>query len=255
MGGRKGRAKKLEHSTLIDASTFSGSYNAFWNTSTPTCEHFVRRLNLGWLEKFSKPMAQSKTSKRRAVIAEYAFALFVETKKDGAKNTLGPAFRTKILREQAWAATIHRLSPFAGEGLNLSNDFDEEERKEIEEIKERLIRFFSNPGRKLIFRPVFKGCGFIDASEGDVIFGTSLFEIKTVERLFRSSDIRQLITYAALNYVSGEFKLDKIALFNPRRGQFCELEINMVCAEIAGLPTQDLFATIVDAISSGEISR
>jgi hypothetical protein len=255
MGGRKGWAKKLEYSALIDASTFSGSYNAFWNASTPTCEHFIRRLNLGGLERYSRPMAQSKTSKRRAVIAEYAFALFVEMKRDGMKNSLGEAFKTKRIKEEAWIATAQRLSPFVGEGLNLSNDFDEDELREVEEIKSRLLSFFSNPARRLVLRPVFKGCGYIDASEGDVIFGTSIYEIKTVERLFRSNDIRQLITYGALNYASRQFSLNKIGLFNPRRGQFCELEIDMVCAEIAGQPAQDLFATIVDAMSSGDISR
>ena len=46
---------------------------------------------------------------------------------------------------------------------------------------------------------------------------------KTVERAIRSSDIRQLITYAALNYASQQYAIDKIGIFNPDAVMACEV--------------------------------
>ena len=122
-------------------------------------------------------------------------------------------------------------------------------------IAERLRKFFKNGGRKVVVRPIFYGCGFIDTSEGDVIFGDTLYEVKTVERTFRSSDVRQVLTYAALNSGSGQYSISRFGLFNPRRGNYCELDLDDVCVGISGRPAQELFSIVIETISSGDISR
>lgn len=252
MGGREGEPATLEHSPVIDAATFASSYNAFWHANTPTCEHFVRRLNLDGLERFEPPLAKSGTS-NRAVIAEYAFSLFVERMSDSISG--GERKSNKAIEDAAWLAVKMRLSPYVNQGLDLDRDFDEDERREVDQISKSLIRFFTDRNRQLVLRPIFSGCGFVDASEGDIIFGKTIYEIKTIDRLFRSSDIRQAITYAALNFASGQFYVENIGLFNPRRGQFFEVNLDYVCSEISGRPAQELLATIIQSISSGEISR
>jgi len=237
---------------VIDASTFAASYNAFWHAHAPTCEHFVRRLNLSGLERFFPPMPpQSARSSRRAVIAEYAFSLFVERRK-----ALEHSNSEAVLAELAWQETKKRLAPFASQGLDIESPLNEEEAEQVNTISGRLGTFF-NSSRPISVRPMFAGCGYVDASEGDVIFGSTLYEVKTVERPVRSGDIRQTITYAALNAASttSQFKIDYVGLFNPRRGQYCDLDIEYVCSEISGRPAQELFGVIVQALSSGEISR
>ncbi len=238
---------------MIDASTFCTAYHAFWNTNTPTCEHFVRRLNLGGLDRFARPMADLKTAKRRALIAEYAFSKFVALKR--AEMVRGQAKSSREIEQEAWREAELRLAPYVGKGLLLDRNLNADELSDAEMIATRLLGFFSNSDRRLFLRPVFAGCGFIDASEGDVIFEDTIYEIKTVERQFRSNDIRQTITYAALNYVSAQYKVAKIGLLNPRSGQYCDIELEHVCAEISGRSTQDLLSIIIDAISSGDISR
>jgi hypothetical protein len=131
---------------------------------------------------------------------------------------------------------------------------NDEEDREVAEIADRLGRFF-NSSKPAVLRPIFSGCGYVDASEGDVIYGSTLYEVKTVERPVRSSDVRQTITYAALNAASNQFDLQNVGLFNPRRGRYCDIEIEYVCSEISGRPAQELLAIIVQALSSGEISR
>jgi hypothetical protein len=234
---------------VIDASTFAISFNAFWHAYAPTCEHFVRRLNLDGLERFYPPMPLVARTKRRALIAELAFSLFVERK----KNPLISA-ESEIQRDVAWSETAKRLAPYAGQGLDIETRLNDEEDREVAIIAERLERFY-NSSRSCVLRPIFAGCGYVDASEGDVIFGSTLYEIKTVERPVRSSDIRQTITYAALNAASNQFNLQNVGLFNPRRGQYCDIGIEHVCSEISGRPAQELLAIIVQALSSGEISR
>lgn len=236
---------------MIDASTFAISFNAFWHAYTPTCEHFVRRLNLDGLERFHPPMSLVTKTRRRAVIAEYAFSLFVERKKDQTRGASG-AFEDQ--REVAWSETAKRLAPYSEQGLDIESRLNDEEDREVAVIAERLGRFF-NSSKPAVLRPTFSGCGYVDASEGDVIFGSTLYEVKTVERPVRSSDIRQTITYAALNAASERFDLQNVGLFNPRRGQYCDIEVEYVCSEISGRPAQELFAIIIQAISSGEISR
>ena len=237
---------------MIDAASFSGWYNAFWNDCAPTCEHFVRRLNLDGLERFCPPMAKSGAS-NRALIAEYAFSLFVERRRDNVANRTQSS--NEALEDAAWAATRKRLAPYVSQGFDLNRGFDEESLREVGEIARRLFGFFAKRKCQLVMRPVFTGCGYVDASEGDIIFGETIYEIKTVERPFRGIDIRQAIMYSALNFASKQFDIKNLGLLNPRRGQYCDVPLDHVCFEISGRPTEELLATIIEAISSSEISR
>ena len=211
---------------MIDASTFALSFNAFWHEHVPTCEHFVRRLNLSGLERYFAPMSPVAGTKRRALIAEYAFSLFVERRR-GASIVGDLSGESQTNR--AWADTIRRLAPYSAQGLDIETSLNSEENTEVAEIASRLGRVFDF-SQSVVLRPSFPGCGFVDESEGDVIFGSTLYEIKTVDRPIRSSDIRQTITYAALNSASASnrFEISRVGLFNPRRGQFCDIEIEHV---------------------------
>ena len=62
---------------MIDATTFSSTYKAFWAEAAPLLEHFIRRLNLEHIERLAVPMKSDKSG-RKALIAELAFSLMVE---------------------------------------------------------------------------------------------------------------------------------------------------------------------------------
>lgn len=234
---------------MIDASTFAISYNAFWHSAAPMCEHFVRKVNIGGVERFDVPMAPSATAKQRALIAELAFSIFVET-------AASPRSSNRVeIEKAAWEATERRLKPYVRLGLELSRELNSEARGEVDEILRRLKQFFVLRPGGLMLRPMFSGCGFVDASEGDVIANSYIYEVKTVERPFRGSDVRQAITYAALNYASGQFEVLGVGIVNPRRGQYYEIGLEEVSVEISGRPAEDLLSVVARAISSGEISR
>jgi len=250
MGRRKNeRSPELECSAVIDAATFSSTYNAFWNEATPTVEHFVRRINIKHLERFYVPM-KPEGSGRKAVIAEFAFSLFVEH----VRSEVEPKDRSKQ-RVDAWAETERRLRPFLGQGIDLTTSLSPIENVEVTELERRLIGFFKRDRIPTRTRPLFLGCGFVDASEGDILTSSTLFEVKTVERSFRSSDIRQLLTYAALNFAAQGSEIPGVGIFNPRRGVAFEFPLRELCNEISGRSVEDLFSLIIQVFSSGELSR
>lgn len=133
-------------------------------------------------------------------------------------------------------------------------------RSEIEDCVEqvrRLRTFFVREfrGQKLEVRPKFSGAGIIGSCEGDIYFASSLFEIKAGQRKFRAVDLKQLLTYAALNNSAGSRALSQIGLFNPRMGISFSATLDDICLEISGCTAAELLLEITRVISSGDISR
>lgn len=75
----------------------------------------------------------------------------------------------------------------------------------------------SFPDVELEFFPMLKGCGVLGSREADLAAGDTLIEVKTVDRNFSSKDIKQVIVYLALDYLSGDHRWSNVILFNPRK--------------------------------------
>ena len=230
---------------MIDASIFASHHNAFWSEHTPTSEHFVRRLNLEWSERWCPPMPKPKDEIRPALVAEFAFSKFCQLV-SGAKDAG---------EEEALEEAISRLRPLVDDPSSLTPPVTATEEKETAKILGCLRGYFGARGERMLIRPVFYGCGYVDSSEGDILSGQSLFEVKSVDRTFRSIDIRQLVTYVALNSLSRLYSIEKLGIFNPRRGVYVEMPVDTICYEISGQSSQELFDAVIHAISSGDISR
>jgi hypothetical protein len=238
---------------MIDASTFATQYNSFWGAFAPTTEHFVRRLNAEHIERFETPLDYEGSAHSRALIAEIAFRIFVENGANYKKN--GRLDINKEYFSETTQKTKNKLAPMTQNSGEILEELSNEEIKHCLILSLRLCSFFSEGSVETIFEPTFPGCGFIDASQGDVFWGNDLYEIKTVDRPFRGIDIKQLITYSALNYGAKGKIIKNIGLTNPRRGVFFLKELDYVCFEISGLSKEDLFETILDSVSNSEISR
>lgn len=231
---------------MIDASTFATHHNSFWSDLAPTAEHFVRKINLEHAERWELPLDKPSSKFRAAYVAELAFSRFcaaVQNVPEGDVNAV-------VLDE-----TRRRLLPLMDAPSTLDDPLSKDELTQFKALQQRLSGYFRHRGVETAVRPVFRGCGHVDASEGDVISGGTLFEIKTVERPFRSVDVRQLLTYCALNRASGQYDLERIGIYNPRRGLEFEMDIDRACREMAGISGRELFESVIYAISSGEISR
>lgn len=236
---------------MIDAATFANSYTAIWRSIAPTCEVFVRRLNLDGCERFEAPIPSEGERDRRALTAETGFSYLI-AKQEAMADPSGPPVVTEL-----WKRALHlaknALAAYERQGLDLETDLSASELSEAQEIADRLEKYFF--GERLVVKPKFHGCGYIDESEADILAADTLYEIKTVDRPFRSSDVRQLITYCALNYASGQYQIREVSLVNPRRGLACKIGLDDVCTEISGNQSIEVLSEIVSSISDGEISR
>ncbi len=242
----------MEYPALIDALRFATSYNAVWSTLTPTCESFIRRVNLDGLERFAPPMTGIAT-KQRVQIAELGFSHFVELVLERENNG-------KRDRESIFAAAVNevdkRLRHMEQRGFVYDKKLRDDEIAEAIEISSRIQQFIVHMETKnVIVRPHIQGCGIIDESEADIISDRTIIEIKTVDRQFRSIDIRQAITYAALNSINSKYTIDDLCLCNPRSGLYYIGNVEDVCHEISGISSVELFNEIISIISSGAPSR
>ena len=253
MGRSKKSSSKLGNPAVIDAKRFATVYNAFWQAASPTCDLFVRRINMDGYERFDAPLKAPSRSNRQALVAEYAFTRFVLQHRLPTEAAQPPS-EDKV-HNLAWQQVRERLAPYTTQGLDVNTPFRKSEKQDAWRITQRLKKFFSSRRQPLNTRPSFPGCGYIDTSEADVLYGLTLFEVKTVDRMIRGTDLRQLLTYAALNKIGKCYKLSHVGVFNPRRGIYAELGLEDVCYGISGKSSEVLLTEIIEAASSGEMSR
>lgn len=111
------------------------------------------------------------------------------------------------------------------------------------------------PSQKITVQPRFNGCGILDACEGDLLIGTTLWELKNVERDFRLADIKQLLAYCSLNYASQQFPIDSIGLVNAKQGLYFKTKIGPLAAMASAMSESELLGEIVRYITSDTPSR
>jgi hypothetical protein len=239
---------------MITVSTFCKMHSSFWKEVAPTTDIFVRKLNLGQYEREFEEMKIPTQPARRGFVNEVAFATFRQSV-EKSERWPPPALSKEDL-DRALASV--RSQPIRKEDseIELREDLAPEELRDIDEQRVRLMRvFLHNYSGPVAIEPVFPGCGVIDTSKGDLLVSGTLFEIKAGDRLFRSIDVRQLIMYSTLNYVSHRFLIERLGLFNPRIGISATISVDDLCFEISGKNSTELFSEIAALISSGEISR
>lgn len=220
---------------MINEHTFVERYTSFWSAATPTGPHFVRRMNLQ-LEALGAPMADTSADGKRALVNEAAFRLFT------GKVMIGETAFDEAVRE-AWVRTraLPRQRRIRMPSLSPA------ERDEVAQIAKSLHAFFSSsPPCDCLVGPVFPGCGILDACAGDVLQGDILYEVKAGARGFRLTDVRQLLTYCALNYPASRYDIARVGLVNPREAVHFIVPIETLTQEVAGRPSCELFATILN---------
>jgi hypothetical protein len=126
----------------------------------------------------------------------------------------------------------------------------ESEIQEIIKICNNLIEFITNEnGKEIKFKPKLKGYGFIPDLEADLSIDDTLYEIKTVNRNFKSSDLKQLFIYLALSQVSKANKWQYAGLYNPRKGTYCKFNINSLIYNLTGgITPNEAFENLLDGL-------
>ena len=241
---------------MISELTFSREYGSFWRAITPTSEAFVRQINLGLSERWYRPLAGETASTRRAFVNELGFCLFRELG-GGAWRGRGwvrPADRDVVVRGavgEAWRRVGSLAERAGGHRLGV----EEGELREAMNLAGRLQAYFRE-AQDLMVEPTFAGCGVVDACRGDLLADSILTEIKAGERPFRSVDIRQILTYLALNQSSPEPKpILEVCILNPRLGLAFKTTVHDLCFNVSGLETRQLLDSVSFEMSRSDVSR
>lgn len=233
---------------LISEHKFSSGYTSFWRTALPLGEAFVRQMN-GRREKFAEPFDFDLTPDRSALVSETSFRLLIEggltrvalvASHPGELSTASQA----ALEASAYLSKLKGSHPIAAE-------LHPHELEIVFRLAERLRRFLllEESDEPIIARPRFDGCGIVESCEGDILAGTVLYEIKNVERSFRLVDVRQVLTYCALNSAKETHRITGVGWVNARSGKFFRMGLGPLASKIAGSSAPELLSDIVSFIS------
>ena len=233
---------------MSSETQFSLTHSGFWNALLPMGEPYVRSQNAK-VERFESSIYSVVPADQRGAVNEGAFRIFEKAVNVSCDPSSLDADALDNLLRQA-TGYVAKLSK-SGRG---NDQITSQGKTEAVIIAKRLYRYFQQEHGKTIVRPAFAGCGWINAAQGDVLAGRTLYEIKAGQRHFRISDIRQLLCYCALDFSSKLFDIDKVALINPREGTVILENLDVLCRKISGTTTADVLEEIVNYMSE-PISR
>jgi len=237
---------------MTSETAFAQHHTSTWRLLAPALDLFIRKINLQLYDREFPVLNSDVASNRRGFINEIAFSVYCAApSSERAKKSASEAFQraVKDAREK-----ISRLEAIPADTIASPTSI---EITDCTEQGRRLRHFFAytSKGEKIEVRPRFPGAGIIGTCEGDIYFNSTLFEVKAGQRTFRAVDLKQLLTYAALNNSARSRSLNRLGLFNPRMGISFSATLDSICLEISGCPAAELLPEITRVISSGDLSR
>lgn len=242
---------------MIDAKRFAERYHAIWRDIAPTLELYVRRLNSTIeYERDLLPIESATDPQRRGLVNETAFELMPRSIEKGRGIDFDCYRKSDVV--EAFEKARRRISLYENVDQDSISALTKEESSEVVLLASRTAKMVLNEHGSLSgasFRPEFVGCGYIDSSEGDLVIGKELVEVKAGDRPLRSIDVRQLITYLALDYASSQYNINGIRLCNPRRGVSIAKPVDELALQVSGTSASELFMKLIHSISSGEFSK
>lgn len=226
---------------MISERRFCASYTSVWAEILPYSDRYIRRLNLE-LDTFSEPISPPRDASILGVVNESAFRIVELSVNEHLKLS-------KYSDEKLYQIIINVVkwlhngevpaSIISNKKLTISD---------VRNLAKNLHQFLCvELSGSISFRPQFLGCGVIDESEGDVVVGDMLVEVKSGDRNFLSVDLRQIITYCALEKAATGKIYNQICLVNPRIGRYWVGSLSDV-AEGCGSP--NVLQMLDDVISS-----
>jgi hypothetical protein len=234
---------------MSTARAFAEGYTSFWSQMLPTGDRYIRNRNLQ-IQRFAPPLSSSVETSQRSFVNELSFRLF------SVSQARFETFSEEQLTD-AIGQTTDYISRFRDSRSRHRKRPVKSEIEEALELRIRLSKFFSERIKKqrITFFPYFEGCGIVNACDGDLLVGATLFEIKAGDRNLRLIDVKQTLIYCALNYAKGDYIIDAVGFVNPRVGVFRIESLNDLALATSGTTASFLLGDIVDFISQPAGSR
>lgn len=241
---------------MISERQFSEQFSGFWNQCLPfLTPQVVAEMNVRGLPMTDfrgvivKPLGPTQDPANNDLVAETGFGIFsaaVQAEKPvhtiQNKGLLRRISKDAIDRIFRLRGTESRSKVRALRGL-----------EDAFKVASRLEDFFEDQGEGVLeIQPRFRGCGILDSCYGDLLKADTLYEVRCVERNLRSIDIRQVLTYCALNYQSRQYEIADICIVNPRRGISFKFGVESLAQQAAGKNAAELFHQIGDFLMNFE---
>jgi hypothetical protein len=212
---------------------------SLWRNITPMIEHVTRMFNISALN-FGRSVWSRSNPDRNAFIAETAFRVV-------ANGVSGRSFDSSIAEAQARAFILA-----LPRGASASFPLQTHEWAEVDALVANL-RLVIETRPTAVFDHEVDGCGVVTHSRLDAIAQDELIEVKSVQRQFRGSDVRQALTYAALLRLQ-HMEVNTITLVNPRRGRIASMPMTAVSSSSAGTSPIELLEEIAQLMVGVQLS-
>ncbi|WP_251151075.1 hypothetical protein [Cellulosimicrobium sp. Marseille-Q4280] len=176
-----------------------------------------------------------------SLIAEAAFALVAR----------GDSMREPVAMGAAVESARRYLLGFS---LNPPSDhsLDGDELEEVRQLADALARM-TREFVHIEFWPSVPGCGVVDTGHADIVADGCIYEVKSVSRKFRASDVRQLLTYCAMFSANGR-QYAEMGLINPRLGTRVNVSLEFVAQGVSGLSWAELAREIIRRMTELQVS-
>lgn len=218
---------------MITERDIAEKFSVIWKQNFPMLTpNFMRVFNEAQIESINTIQIPKKEDVRYDLISEFAFNLsekvaIEEFNIDNLQS--GDSKINELIVETA--KTIWKSGNYTNNDLVLS----ETELEESKLICKNIIEFIEKiKVNNFQFKPNLKGFGSVPDLTADISIDDTLFEIKTVNRNFRSSDLKQLFIYLALNQVANDTNWNFGGLYNPRKGVYCKFNIKSLIYNLSG---------------------
>ena len=233
---------------MISERDVSEKFSVIWKQNFPLLNsNFIRVFNNTQIEIINNNHIDSIDGVRYDLISEAGFNLaeMAVIYKIDIVDFLSLNENVSLLISRT-AKSIWKSGNYVSKDLEVSDI----EKDQMIKIAYNIIEFINkNNGKVIFFRPKLKGYGFIPDLEGDLLIDDTLYELKTVNRNFKSSDLKQLFIYLALKQVSDKKCWKYGGLYNPRKGVYCKFNVkNLVYNLSGGITTNEVFENLLNGL-------
>lgn len=233
---------------MISERTIAEKFSSIWKLSFPFLNsNFMRVFNESQVYNFEQTAIGKSDNIRYDLISECAFNIAAKSYK---KVSISDLMSDSEELDEIIKKTAKSIWSF--DNYNVCDlTLNEEEVSQIIILSNNLLKFIdSHSTTEVTFRPKLKGFGFISDLEGDISISNILYEVKTVKRKFKTSDLKQLIIYLALRQADDNSRNWEYAgLYNPRTGAYSKFKVSSLISNITGGKTpNEAFDDFLDSL-------
>ena len=246
---------------MISERAFAKHFSSFWQELVPLLTpRFVGLFNeaykISLADETGAPLkaVPIEPSMRADIVAEFAF-WGARLLHESHRQMDGLLEAPEIVQEASRKA-VEVVQKYEGAKPNVMGSLQSTELLQGQTLTKNYASLFHacRPTTHIEFGPRFQGCGFLNAAEGDLGIDGTLVEVKTTTRRISGSDLKQLITYLALDAGADNHRWNRVAIFNPRRGTYHRAEVDALLLRISGgKPRVDVLGELVEFVQTTEL--